>query len=81
MLINKKSPKVQFAQRIDEKVLKKFVEWKKLYRKKTGNSVDTSKHIEELLVKLTETIKSDLNNKSMSMSAGYPISSMSRHNL
>ena len=57
------SPKLPFGQRIDKEILTQFTHWKKLYSKKTGNSVDTPKHIEDMLVKLTESLKSELLNK------------------
>lgn len=62
MLINIKvnSPKLPFGQRIDKEILTQFTHWKKLYKKKTGKSVDTPKHIEDMLVKLTESLKSEL---------------------
>ena len=65
MLINvkAKSPKIPFAQRVDKEVLSQFTHWKNLYRKKTGNSVDTASHIEQTLIKLTESLKSELLNK------------------
>jgi len=65
MLINIKvnSPKLPFGQRIDKEILTQFTHWKKLYNKKTGKSVDTPKHIEDMLVKLTESLKSELLNK------------------